>query len=101
MDDKIKELYNKGVTLDEIQEAFQQLKSKESTKKLDEARYKWAIAFLDYITILNDIPRKVWSAEEIGLLIEVIKMAEIEAKSKKNKKSDTTKQVKDMLKDFL
>lgn len=101
MDDKIKELYNKGVTLDEIQEAFQQLKSKESTKKLDEARYKWAIAFLDYITILNDIPHKVWSAEEIGLLIEVIKMAEIEAKSKKNKKSDTTKQVKDMLKDFL
>ena len=53
MDDRIKELYDKGVTLDEIQKAFKQLNSKESTKKLDEARYKWAIAFLDYVSMLN------------------------------------------------
>ena len=101
MDDRIKELYDKGVTLDEIQKAFQQLNKKESTKKLDEARYKWAIAFLDYVTILNGVPIKVWSAEEIGLFIEVIKLAEIEARSKKSKKGETITQVKDLLKDFL
>lgn len=101
MDDKIKELYDKGVTLDEIQKAFKQLNSKESTKRLDKARYKWAMAFLDYVTILNDMPAKVWSAEEIGLFIEVIKLAEIEAKSKKSKKGEAVTQVKDLLKDFL